>query len=336
MERNFKCVFWNIDGKNRFTNLTGGPDQVNSDPLFYNSDVIFLCETWTQKACSFLRCKNFVGVDATPTTGRSSGGLDMYFPTAETKCVLSSSEHHICIKTSELVIIGVYYKPSLDFDDKVLDLVIALNSCFSCDLPIMIGGDFNLHTRSSDFIFLEQMLMYYNISLISDPSIKTFIGPQGSSTPDHIFCSAHPKIMRNNVVVENRFDSIHKPLVAELILSTNTETQPEGIEPAKNMKLNIDETKSKLANILSSVDNPDPDELLTQLSHVLSSCTYPINNKRSSVHSSHNIAQLRTETAEAFKLYQKCPSPFMKELYFSLRKKLYKEIRVRKSRLRDQ
>lgn len=140
--------------------------------------------------------------------GRPSGGLDIYSPPSLSTSILSSSEHHmsLCIE-NKLSLISVYYKPSLELDELFEDLLTALDN--SKHLPIIIGGDFNLHYSSEDFEQLDSILNDFNISLVSDPSIITFIG-NSSSTPDHIFASDSVKVL--NVDVLSHSDSDHLPI----------------------------------------------------------------------------------------------------------------------------
>ena len=114
---------------------------------------------------------------------------------------------------------GVYYKPSLDFDDKILDLTSGLEECNQYDIPIILGGDFNIKPKTPNFYHLRQLLQSYNLSLISDSLSKTFIGHNGSSTPDHIFLSNHPTVSKCTSDTIARTDSQHMPLMAEVTLN---------------------------------------------------------------------------------------------------------------------
>ena len=134
--------------------------------------------------------------------GRASGGLEMYTPTGEKKERISTTSHHIALKLDRCVVIGVYYQPEIDFDDKMFDLFSALTHCNKKfpSLPVIIGGDFNIHYDSADYRNLEETLDFYNIELVSNPSIPTFTSNRGNlSIPDHIFASRSIRINSFNV-----------------------------------------------------------------------------------------------------------------------------------------
>ena len=90
------------------------------------------------------------------TGGRPSGGLEFYVKNNISANVLSSSRYHIAIKLDNYCCIGVYYPPTLDLDILLTDLLRALKSCSPYRRPLIIGGDFNLHSNTSDFAELEE------------------------------------------------------------------------------------------------------------------------------------------------------------------------------------
>jgi hypothetical protein len=323
-------VFWNIEGKNRLLDVLGSKN-LDDDNLFSKQDILFLNETWSVLPFSSKKCSSFAASEAIRTEGRPSGGLEMYWAPSQTERVLSKSPCHICIQSNQLQVIGVYYKPALEFDDKIIDLVTALSAC-SPDLPVVLGGDFNIHESSPDFENLTEILHYHNISLVSDPRVITFDGPQGSSTPDHVFCSTHPTITSVKAGPLPRFESSHFPLVVELQL-ISPDRSDFGVETAPQKRLDIDACKGQLAEILPHLNDSSADELLDELCNAISSSTYTPSPAQKRNYS-HEIAKLKRETKEAFKLYQKHSGLFFKEVYLGCRRELHRAVRQHKLALK--
>jgi hypothetical protein len=110
---------------------------------------------------------------------------------------------------------------------------------------------------------------------------------------------------------------------------------PPGVEKVVPKRLDIDEARCKLQSLVDRVNDLDHDELLKDLDDIMSSSVVHCNNKQRDKSFSYEIAQLKNETNEAFKLYQKCTSDFFKEIYFSLRKQLHRKIRESKIHTRE-
>ena len=325
--RNF--AFWNIEGKNRLLNLF---DSTTLDSCSFLSefDLSFLSETWSLVPFSSLPMKNFACHEATRTEGRPSGGLEMYSKPSKGDKIISKSPCHLCVKSGGIQVIGVYYKPTLEFDDLILDLITAISAC-SSEFPILLAGDFNLHVGTADFKHLTEILQFHNISLISDPNEITFDGPQGRSTPDHVFCSSHPSVVSAEVTVEPRTESSHFPLLVSMKFEHSSQSQ-EGI-PLPKERLDIDICKEKLTTVLSQLNTKSASVLANEICDaVANSMSTPRKNRGTF---SHQITKLKQEVREAFQLYQKYKSPFFKDTYFSCRRELHRAIKLNKQRLKE-
>jgi hypothetical protein len=310
-----------------------GFNSIEQDSFIAEHDVLFFSETWSVSPFSSRKHFNFVSCDAAATGGRPSGGLEMYWADAQNQAVLSKSPHHICIRMSLLQIIGVYYQPTLEFDDLIIDLVTALSSC-SPDLPILLGGDFNLHATSPDFRHLLQILHCYNISLVSDPDVITFDGPQGSSSPDHVFCSASHLVSSVRVKTCPRVESSHYPLSVELHLKGKRSDSVSQVDKFPTERVDTEQCKRKLQQILVDVDQQQPDVLAEKICEAFSSSMSHRQKNNRNVFS-HKIAQLKSETKEAFKLYQRYGGAFLKDVYLRCRRIFHAEIRVHKQAMRS-
>ena len=318
-------VFLNVDGRRRYVEFFGGPNAMKQDSLYARSDIVFFSETMLLDASSCLTNKDFFCRAAVATEGRPSGGLEIYSPPSEKGKIISQSDHHIVLETRGLYVVGVYYKPTLDLDDKLVDLLSALNHCSNKSKVVTVGGDFNIHDGSADFACLREIVSYYNLSLVSDPKIRSFIGPQGSSTPDHVFCSSKAQVKR--CVTQHRLESTHQPITLELVLKSES---PEQFEPKP---LNIEVCREKLQQML--VDPHESIEgMVSKVTDAFeSSQARPSKKKQSDF--SHRISVLKEETKEAFNLYSRCNDPFFKEVYFRCRRELRQEITRHKRRLRE-
>ena len=214
----------------------------------------------------------------------------------------------------------------MDFDEKVTDLLNALSHCDNADLPIILGGDFNIHEGESDFVNLLAILENINLSLASDPKIKTYVGPQGSSTPDHIFCSRELKVLSLKVVP--RIESFHRPheLKVQIPVSSSNAKTPN--------VLDIDACKQKLNDLQSSSVNITNAELIHKMNEIVKSCKTPKVENTTSEYT-HEIRLLRNEVREAFQLYQKHNVPFFKEVYLRCRSEFRRAILINKKRIAD-
>ena len=320
-------VFWNVNGKDRFLKCIGASR--SEENLLVKCDVSFLSETWKLKPEKSVNGKDFEASPAVPSVrrGRPSGGLEMYSPPQEEKERVSNSPYHIAIKLQKCVVIGIYYKPSLELDDRVNDLIECLERAREKfpELPIILGGDFNMHYQSEDFANLQEILdSQYDIVLASDPAIPTFLGNTGEpSTLDYIFCSR--SVIIREYKVPPRVESDHQPLVIEVEISTS-----DGSEVSPKRQVNIQECICQLNNLSAVAEYKTFDELTEHLHHILTSCQHaapPIERH------SHKIEVLKQEAKDAFSLLQLYKNDFFRNVYRRCRTELHKELAVQKRRL---
>ena len=321
-------MFWNVQGKTRFLDCL----KVNNDlKCLNNCDVSFLSETWHVKPFCSVSGRDMEPSPALPSlnSGRASGGLELYVPPSEHKEHISTTSHHIAVKLTNCIIVGVYYQPQLELDALIIDLVTALNAAITkfTDLPVLVGGDFNLHYGTEDFNCLEEILELYNIILISNPSTPTFLSNQGnSSTPDHIFASR--ELQFETVHVPQRIESDHNPLIARVRIPVLTSELL-----FSNKAIDVKSCMTQLEQLNDGADNTSTSELVDQLCAIFSSCQVEISEKDNT---SHYIKTLKEETNDALRLCHLYKSDFFKSLYLSRRKQLHKEILLHKRRKRDE
>ena len=322
-------LFWNIEGKRRFLDVLNvdSHNNIESDTLFSSADIVFFSETWSLLPSASLKAKDFFASEAVPTEGRPSGGLELYAKSSKASKLISKSSMHLCVELENLIVIGVYYKPSLEFDDKISDLVTALSACTSSPKPIVLGGDFNIHVNKPDFQNLSSILNNFGISLVSDPNVVTFIGSKGTSTPDHIFCSTN--IAVQEVAVPSRIESPHLPL--ELKINT---PQVSDIKRFVPQRLDIESCRKELLNLQNRINELHPEELVTQINSLFSACQFSSRKTKSDF--SHQIQQLKSEVKEAFGLYQRYKSQFFKDVYLRSKKELHREIFQHKKRINEE
>ena len=180
------CLWFNVHGRrNVERNLVSLND-------LSNHSVVFLSESWMveEKFEPLLRNKDFFVVHAKQGhRGRPSGGLEAYTSRCLQAECISTTDHHIALRVGPTVVIGVYYRPTLELDDITADISCVINQCGPQD-KMIIGGDFNISPSSPDFHELLSFLRVHSVSLRSDAATPTFVGATGSfSVIDHVFAS---------------------------------------------------------------------------------------------------------------------------------------------------
>ena len=317
-----QCVFWNVNGKKTFLNQL---ESQTDDPLLTHSQVVFLSETWQiHPNASFLR-KDFFFSDAQKTTGRPSGGLEMYLEPSLKGNLISKSSRHICIETSKFYIIGVYYKPTLELDEIISDLLTALKCCSNTALGILVGGDFNIKFDSFEFQSLLKMLNSIDLHLCTNPNTITFVGNRSESTPDYAFCSSNLKIVNSSV--PRRPESDHFPVVVSV--------GKENSQPNPNCKKQNHEKVFDYAlcsHLLEALTVPKDlhiEELAQKIHGILSASHVLFNSKPTK---RDKLWHLRRDANEALDLYNRYKSPFLRSYYLQCRRALQRETLLMKRR----
>ena len=330
-------LFWNIDGRNRFFDVL-------QEDFLDSYDVIFLSETWLldPSPSHKVQRKNYCSSPAVRTAGRPSGGIEFYSsPQLKAKSPpISSSNHHLCIKLKDFICIGVYFKPTVELDEIVSDLYDALHKCQDQfpDCPIVLGGDFNLHSGTEDFNELEEFLNCFDISLCSNPLAPTFISNQGVSTPDHVFCS-RSIYAGLTCSVSNRIESDHLPLTVQTLIPLYE------LERREKKVLNVDRCNALLGAALplpscnsssntSSTTLPDPIEVLNSILSDALDEPQPRNSPQPPW-SSHRLEELRNQSKKALQLYLRHRTAFYRTNYCESRKQFQSENRKCKHRHKE-
>ena len=130
-------TFLNVHGRKNFKSVVD-KCKYNLEELEKNS-VLFFSETWItdKKKCiytPFNANKDTFASNAVPAKnelgiaigGRPSGGLEFVVGRGLGAKEITKSDNHLIISFSDTYVIGVYYQPSLDFEDLITDLIKAL------------------------------------------------------------------------------------------------------------------------------------------------------------------------------------------------------------------
>ncbi|KAG1667819.1 Acetylcholinesterase [Nymphon striatum] len=275
-----------------FLNAHGIRTALASTPQLAHHSIAFFSETWDPTSSPLITDKDFFSVAATkpPGRGRPYGGLHMYVnPTLNAK-LLSSNDSHISIQLKNISIIGFYFRPGTDLDDILISLATELNNVPS-DQPTILGGDLNLHPDSSNFKEVCNFLRPYNISVISNTSIPTYVYTKGSSCIDYVFASS--PLHDPSVHVLNYSCSDHFPLQLKLRLRRN------GSQLTKNLqKLHLDFESAIQA--LGKIDSSQPpDKVVQSVNNILQKCVHTFPQKSSQKSSrkawfTHHLRSLRS------------------------------------------
>ena len=233
-----------------------------------NHSILFFSETWVHSSTGpSIPNMDFFEVLATkpPGRGRPSGGLQLYCHPRFNSKLLSSTPSLIAVSLPHISVLGCYFKPTTDFDDLVLSLASALSLC-PPDLPILIGGDFNLRPDSVQFKDLSYFLAHYGISLLSDPSTPTYLYSQGSSCIDHVFASR--SLQSPSVKVQDISCSDHLPLQTKFSVPRLTKlTTKQACPPAR---IDIPSAATALSNL--DPESPVP-SLISEVDKIFASST---------------------------------------------------------------
>ena len=114
----------------------------------------FLSETMVTEAkhepCFENKINFVVHASKEKRLGRPSGGLEWYANPKFAPKQLFSSDEAIVISVPGLSLIGVYFKPTLGFEELIATVETALASVPPRD-NIILGGDINLRPTSNEF-----------------------------------------------------------------------------------------------------------------------------------------------------------------------------------------
>lgn len=289
--------------------------------------IIFFSETWLRSPSPKISGKDFFFSEAVASAtgrGRPSGGLEFYIDPPLKPSVISKTAQHLCVKVevdnTPFAVVGVYYKPTLDLDDVILDLTVAIDKCRDLDLPVLLGGDFNFLPGSDNFTELIELLSSFDITLSSDPSLFSFVGHQGKSTPDHVF-SSHTLVCSTSTIA--RPESPHLPLSAIIKC-----LRPYSASDDTNMVpiLDYEQCISLLSqNELSQSNNPSV--LVDDLNGIITACvTKKVRRLPSPPWHSAKLTRLKNNSVQALKSFLDAPSPLRKRRYMDARKAVTAEI----------
>ena len=290
-----------------------------------SSQIIFFCETWCLSPAPKIPGKDFFFSPAVATTGRPSGGLEFYLDPSLKPSLISKTALHLCVSVNNTIaIIGVYYKPTLELDDILIDLTVVLDICRNSNLSIILGGDFNLHLNTAKFSELLDLLSSYDISLTSDPSFPSFVGNNGSSTPDHIFSSHALNCLSTTV---SRPESPHFPLSFIVDLPDN----PPAAPPNSDLVFELDYEKCNhdlKLNAPSQLPTKNPSVLTLELNKILSNCLSTKQRRPPSPPwHSNTLVSLKRNSKRSLEFFLRSPSPLNRQKYMASRKAVSIEIK---------
>ena len=127
--------------------------------------------------------------------------------------IITSSQNRIGVAFANIFAINVCFKTELEFDDKIADLITALEKRPPGTAAI-IWGDINITPEEDEFEELQLLLAdMYRITLVSDPNAPTYSYAKqlknkkgkvtkelpANSTLDHIFAHEALNIVKTSV-----------------------------------------------------------------------------------------------------------------------------------------
>lgn len=295
------CLFLNTHGLKSALLDTSLTDQLNHSILFF-SETWLSCPSQSPSRTNF----DFFNVPATkpPGRGRPSGGLQLYVHPRFKAQLVSSDEMHICVSLPHLTVAGFYFKPGTDFDDLILCISSVLNHSPN-NIPIILGGDFNLKPDSTAFRELCLFLRRAGVSLVSDQSVSTYLYSKGSSCIDYIFATQDLPIPFVNVLDSSCSD--HLPLQAKVLLPRVLNFKTSSSPP--NSKIDIETAAEQLSALDPSSASED---LICDIDKIFFSCATRVRKKSSRPWFSSECYSLRTKCKELRRL-SKQDSSYLQE-----------------------
>ena len=229
---NKAIMFYNVHGRQRW--IEQNSEEIMGQVL--KPSISFFNETWLTEDKYTEFCpivKDHHHEYAKKTGGRPSGGIEAVFSKGINGRIITSSQNHIGVAFANIFAINVYYKPELEFDDKVADLITALEKRPPGTAAI-IGGDFNIKPEEDEFEELQLLLAdMYRITLVSDPNAPTYSYTKqlknkmgkvikelpANSTLDHIFAHEALNIVKTSVGAFKGSD--HEPIIVIVKVKRN-------------------------------------------------------------------------------------------------------------------
>lgn len=224
----------------------------------------FLAETWI-KAGKYKEC--ITGKTAFVQHARSSGGrgrpsgrLEAYVTSALDPKIVVQSDMVLAVLVRDVLIVGCYFKPTLEIDEITEELALALQKASNQEKVVLLG-DFNLKPGSAKFVELEHFLEQYNVTLRSDPKTHTYFHATGASTLDHVFVAGGLEV--EETLVHDLLVSDHKPISLVIRITCKNSCQSTRLHQKRT---NLDKAAELLRGtpvsditpgVLSSLLSPD-------------------------------------------------------------------------------
>ena len=231
------------------------------DSLLSCNSVTMLSETWVteEKFTPCLKNKTFFysGATRTAKTGRASGGLELYVNPSMKAKLISSSPHHLGISLYGYSIISIYYTPSFELDDMIVDLTDAISKVPDAT-KVIVMGDFNIRPGTERFTILERHFESEGLFLRSDPSKATYIYDEKGSTLDHIFVTLGIRVACAQVLGAEISD--HMPINITIYIPRKR-LQPNYNKQVWYKKVDLEHCAANLEDL----DSPTPSQLTDAL-----------------------------------------------------------------------
>ena len=233
-------ILWNVEGLVALQRHS--PD---CNP-FDNAAIIIVTETLLSDE-TYCLPGYYPFIQPAPTPVTFGNGIAIFARPELQPKLLSKSTCHVAIRTKDFDVVGFYLPPAIPIEDVLLEVGSVVSGLPGNNKGLIVMGDFNCRMDGDDRgpLLEEMMIDQFGLALVSNPSITTFRGPQGSSVIDLIFSNQNPS---TDPKVIKTLDRRHCKVISEWECPPTICTTPKPVR-SRNLVMEILKNHTHLQHV---------------------------------------------------------------------------------------